>query len=81
MKIVRYTHKRTKGGKGMPEVRNMTIDEVINMMNLTNKELGEILGVSEITAQRKRKGQSEWTVTDLKIISERAQVPIAQITL
>lgn len=65
----------------MPEVRNMTINEIINMMDWTNKKLGEILGVSEITAQRKRNGQSEWTVTDLKIISELAQVPISQITL
>ena len=63
----------------MTEIRKFSIAEVILMMGWSNKEAGEILGVSEATVIRKKKGESQWTVTDLKIISERANIPVSQI--
>ena len=63
----------------MTEIRKFSIAEVIRMMGWSNKEAGEILGVSEATVIRKKKGESQWTVTDLKIISERANIPVSQI--
>ena len=63
----------------MTEIRKFSIAEVIRMMGWSNKEAGKILGVSEATVIRKKKGESQWTVTDLKIISERANIPVSQI--
>lgn len=65
----------------MTEIRKLTLNEIIGMMGWTNKETGKILGVSEMTVQRKKAGESEWTVTDLKIISEQANIPVSQIIL
>lgn len=63
----------------MTEIRKFSIVEIIQMMGWSNKEAGEILGVSEATVMRKKKGESKWTVTDLKIISDRANIPVSQI--
>lgn len=65
----------------MTEIKKFTINEVIGSMRWTDKECAEILGVSEATVNRKKNGKSEWTVTDLKIISEKAQMPLSQIIL
>ena len=65
----------------MTEIRKLTINEVIGAMGWTDKETAEILGVSEATVQRKKSGKSAWTVTDLKIISNKAEMPLSQIVL
>ena len=63
----------------MTEFRKLTLIETIQSMGWTNKEVARILGVSEKTVQRKKSGESEWTITDLKIISEKSNIPISQI--
>ena len=63
----------------MTEFRKLTLIETIQSMGWTNKEVAQILGVSEKTVQRKKSGESDWTITDLKIISEKSNIPISQI--
>lgn len=59
--------------------RRLTIEEIIRMMGWTNEEVAKFINSSVMTVRRKRRGESEWTATDIKMIAEKANVPISQV--
>ena len=63
----------------MAEMRKLTPVEIINMMNWKLEETAEILGVSHMTVQRRKNGTSEWTATDISILSEKSKIPVEYI--
>lgn len=63
----------------MVEMRKLTPTEIINMMGWTLEETAKILNVSHMTVQRRKNGTSEWTATDIKILSEKSKIPVEYI--
>jgi len=62
----------------MTEMRKLTPAEIINMMGWTLNEAAENLGCSHMTVQRKKKS-GKWTATDIKILSEKSDIPYDMI--
>ncbi len=63
----------------MAEMRKLTPVEIINMMGWTLEETAKLLGVSHMTVQRRKNGTSEWTATDISILSKEANIPVEYI--
>ena len=49
------------------------------MMGWTLEETAKLLGVSHMTVQRRKNGTSEWTATDISILSKEANIPVEYI--
>lgn len=62
----------------MSEMRKLTPTEIIRMMGWTLTETANILGCSHMTVQRKKKS-GKWTATDIKILSEKSEIPYDKI--
>lgn len=63
------------------EERKLTIPEVIGAMGWTQDEVAKMLECSRSTVARKMSGESDWTMTDIRIILGASGIALKQIEL
>jgi hypothetical protein len=64
-----------KGGDILSEMRKLTPAEVLKLTGWTDQEAAERLEYSPATIRRKKKN-GKWSLADLRIMTEAAQIPV-----
>lgn len=62
----------------MTEMRKLTPAEVLRLTGWTDTEAAEKLEYSVATIRRKRKS-GKWSLADLRIMTEAAQIPVEKV--
>lgn len=60
--------------------RVFTPAEILRLLGWTDTKAGEMLGCSHMTIQRKKKGISKWSATDIKILCSWSKIPIEYVS-
>lgn len=62
----------------MSEMRKLTPAEVLKLTGWTDQEAADRLECSAATIRRKKKS-GNWSLTDLRILTEAAQIPVENV--
>lgn len=60
--------------------RNFKPDEIRRMLNITIDDLAKEFGISRVTLMRREAGESKWKASEIKWLSDRADIPVDRIT-
>lgn len=64
----------------MSEMRKFTPLELLRLVGWTDTKAAEMLGCSHMTIQRKKKGVSKWSASDIKILCSQSNIPIEYVS-
>ena len=56
-----------------------TVEHLLLDERLTQRKLGEVLGIAGVTVSRKIRGQIGWSANDLYVVADFFQIPVADL--